>query len=90
VLQVAGGRVVLRKPANPAYGVELSAGSQADLMQVLAVGIGNPATTRDSVRDQDMETIWGAEFERLQSLVAKREEVSLSTAPAPWGRFLSR
>jgi len=68
---VAGGRVVLRKPANPGYGVELSGGSQADVMQVRAVGIGDPVEARDAGRDRDMETIWCSEFERLQSLVAK-------------------
>jgi len=68
---VSGGRIVLRKPANPGYGVELSGGSQADVMQVRAVGIGNSAEARDTGRDRDMETIWCGEFERLQSLVAK-------------------
>lgn len=48
---VAGGRVVLRKPANPGYGVELSGGSQADVMQVRTVGMGNPAEARDANRD---------------------------------------
>ena len=68
---VSGGKIVLRKPANPGYGVELLAGSQTDVMQVRAVGIGNPAEARDAGRDRDMETIWCGEFERLQSLVAK-------------------
>ena len=68
---VTGGRVVLRKAANPGYGVELSGGSQSDVLQVRAVGIGNPAEARDTGRDRDMETIWCGEFERLQSLVAK-------------------
>ena len=68
---VSGGKIVLRKPANPGYGVELSAGLQTDVMQVRAVGIGNPAEARDAGRDRDMETIWCGEFERLQSLVAK-------------------
>lgn len=68
---VSDGRIVLRKPANPGYGVELSGGSPADVMQVRAVGIGNPAEARNAGRDRDMETIWCGEFERLQSLVAK-------------------
>lgn len=68
---VSGGKIVLRKPANPAYGLELLAGSQTDVMQVRAVGIGNPAEARDAGRDRDMETIWCGEFERLQSLIAK-------------------
>ena len=68
---VTGGQVVLRKPANPGYEIELSGGSQSDVLQVRAVGIENPAETRDPGRDRDMETLWCGEFERLQSLVAK-------------------
>jgi hypothetical protein len=84
---VAGGRVVLRKPANPGYGVELSGGSQADVMQVRAVGIGNPADARDAGRDRNMETIWCSEFERLQSLVAKTGgNVSIESA-RPVGQY---
>jgi hypothetical protein len=84
---VSGGRVVLRKPANPGYGVELSGGSQTDVMQVRAVGIGNPAEARDAGRDRDMETIWCGEFERLQSLVAKAGgNVSIESA-RPVGQY---
>lgn len=84
---VSGGRIVLRKPANPGYGVELSGGSQADVMQVRAVGIGNSAEARDAGRDRDMETIWCGEFERLQSLVAKAGgNVSIENA-RPVGQY---
>jgi hypothetical protein len=41
---VEGGRVVLRKAASPGYGVELSGGSQSDVLQVRAVSIGNSPT----------------------------------------------
>jgi hypothetical protein len=68
---VNGGRVVLRKAANPGYGVELSGGSKSDLLQVRAVAFGNSTETRDTSRDRDIETIWCGEFARLQSLVAK-------------------
>jgi hypothetical protein len=68
---VSGGRVVLRKAANPGYGVELSGGSQSDLLQVRAVAFGNSTEMRDISRDRDIETIWCGEFERLQSLIAK-------------------
>ena len=68
---VNGGRVVLRKAANPRYGVELSGGSKSDLLQVRAVAFGNSTQTRDTSRDRDIETIWCGEFARLQSLVAK-------------------
>jgi hypothetical protein len=68
---VDGGRVVLRKAANPGYGVELSGGSKSDLLQVRAVAFGNSTETRDTSRDRDIEIIWCSEFERLQSLIAK-------------------
>jgi hypothetical protein len=68
---VSGGRVVLRKAASPGYGVELSGGSQSELLQVRAVAFGNLTETRDTSRDRDIETIWCGEFERLQSLIAK-------------------
>ncbi|MBR1272901.1 hypothetical protein JQ629_36075 [Bradyrhizobium sp. AUGA SZCCT0222] len=67
---VNGGRVVLRKAANPGYGVELSGGSKSDLLQVRAVAFGNSTEMRDISRDRDIETIWCGEFERLQSLIA--------------------
>lgn len=68
---VNGGRVVLRKAANPGYGVELSGGSKSDLLQVRAVAFGNSTEMRDAGRDRDIETIWCGEFKRLQSLIAK-------------------
>lgn len=84
---VAGGRVVLRKPANPGYGVELLGGSQTDVIQVRAVGIGSPAEARDAGRDRDMETIWCSEFERLQSLVAKEGGSIAIESARPVGQF---
>lgn len=84
---VNGGRVVLRKAANPGYGVELSGGSKSDLLQVRAVAFGNSTETRDTSRDRDIETIWCGEFERLQSLIAKDGgRLSLESAH-PIGQF---
>jgi hypothetical protein len=84
---VSGGRIVLRKPANPGYGVELSGGSQTDVMQVRAVGLGNPADPRDAGRDKDMETIWCGEFERLQSLVAQAGGNVFIESARPAGQY---
>ncbi len=84
---VNDGRVVLRKAASPGYGVELSGGSQLDLLQVRAVGIGNPVETRDTSRDRDMETIWCGEFERLQSLVGKSGGSLSIESARPVGQF---
>jgi hypothetical protein len=84
---VKDGRVVLRKAADPGYGVELSGGSQSDLLQVRAVGIENLAETRDMSRDRDMETIWCGEFERLQWLVAKSGGSLSIESARPVGQF---
>ena len=84
---VEGGRVVLRKAASPGYGVELSGGSQSDLLQVRAVSIGDPADARDASRDRDMETIWCGEFQRLQSLVAKSGGSLSIESARPIGQF---
>jgi Tripartite tricarboxylate transporter family receptor len=40
--QVENGRLVLRKAANPDYGVELSGGSQSSRVQVRVIGFGTP------------------------------------------------
>ena len=84
---VNGGRVVLRKAANPGYGVELSGGSKSDLLQVRAVAFGNSTETRDASRDRDIETIWCGEFERLQSLIAKDGGLLSLESAHPIGQF---
>jgi hypothetical protein len=68
---VEGGRVVLRKAANPDYGIELSGGMQSDRLQVRAVSFGGLQMARNAARDRDMETVWCGEFEKLQALVAR-------------------
>lgn len=84
---VQNGQIVLRKPANPGYGVELSGGSKSDLLQVRAVGIGSSTEARDVSRDRDMETIWCGEFDRLKALVAKAGgNISIESA-RPVGQF---
>jgi hypothetical protein len=84
---VQNGQIVLRKAANPGYGVELSGGSKSDLLQVRAVGIGSSAETRDANRDRDMETIWCGEFVRLKALVAKAGGNVAIESVRPVGQF---
>ena len=67
---VQGGQVVLRKAANPDYGVELAGGTKSHRLQVRAVVFGSAQAARNASRDRDMETVWCAEFERLRSLVS--------------------
>ena len=67
---VQGGQVVLRKAANPDYGVELGGGTKSDRLQVRAVAFGSAQSPRNASRDRDMETVWCSEFERLRTLVS--------------------
>jgi len=81
---VRGGRVVLRKAANPDYGVELSGGTQSDRLQVRAVGFGIPRMARNAASDRDIETAWCGEFEKLQGFLAHsggRLEVETALRP---------
>jgi len=84
---VQNGQIVLRKAANPGYGVELLGGSRSDLLQVRAVGIGSSAEARDANRDHDMETIWCGEFDRLKALVAKAGGNVTMELARPVGQF---
>ena len=62
------GRVVLRKPSLPGYGVEVGGQAETTRLQVRAVALNE---NRDVTRDKDVETIWCGEFSRLQQLVAE-------------------
>lgn len=60
------GRVVLRKPATPGYGVEVGGRAEAGRLQVRAVSLTD---ANDRARDRDIETIWCGEFSRLRALL---------------------
>jgi hypothetical protein len=63
------GRIVVRKPAEAEFGVEISSAPAAERFQVRLVAFDHPGSSRDSSRDKDMETIWCNEFARLQALL---------------------
>ncbi|WLB52779.1 hypothetical protein [Bradyrhizobium japonicum] len=84
---VQNGQIVIRKAANPGYGVELLGGPRSDLLQVRAVGIGSSAEARDASRDHDMETIRCGEFDRLKALVAEAGGNVTMEFARPVGRF---
>jgi hypothetical protein len=63
------GRVVVRNPSMPGYGVELAGGAEAGRLQVRAVAF---ATSRDATQDVNAETKWCADFGKLQVEVAAR------------------
>ncbi|MBF3301187.1 hypothetical protein HKW73_07845, partial [Pseudomonas aeruginosa] len=61
------GRVVLRKPATPGYGLEVGGKADNGRLQLRAVALN---ANRDNQRDRDIETLWCGEFQRLQALLA--------------------
>jgi hypothetical protein len=65
----AGGRLVIRKPDRPPYGVEVLAPEGANRLQVKVVAIAGSGISRDPVRDRDAETLWCSDFSRLQELL---------------------
>ena len=66
---VQSGHVVLRKAANPDYGVELGGGKKSESLQVRAVVFGSAQTPRNAQRDRDMEGVWCSELGRLRTLL---------------------
>ncbi|MBN3568965.1 hypothetical protein [Burkholderia cenocepacia] len=62
------GRVVVKKPSLPGYGVEVGGQAQAGRLQVRAVSL---VANRDVARDKDVETLWCGDFARLQALLAQ-------------------
>jgi hypothetical protein len=68
---VRDGRITLRKPGTPDYGIELGAPADAARLQIRLVGSDRPLTPRNAQRDRDQETVWCSEFGTLQELIAK-------------------
>lgn len=65
------GRIVVRKPNEKGYGVELGAVEDAERMQVQLVSFEQTNDASETSRDLDRETIWCSEFSRLKSLLEK-------------------
>lgn len=65
---VENGRVVLRRPAQPGYGVELAGGANAERLQMRVVSFGEG--TGDAARDRDAETLWCGDVSVLQERLA--------------------
>jgi hypothetical protein len=68
---VRDGRIIVRKPGTPDYGVELGAPADAARLQIRLVGSDRPSTARSTQRDRDQEAIWCSEFGKLQDLIAR-------------------
>ncbi|WP_295137698.1 hypothetical protein [uncultured Reyranella sp.] len=65
------GRLVVRKPGSPDYGVELAAPADVARLQVRLVGAQTPAEPRSTARDRDQEAAWCSDFGELQKAVAQ-------------------
>ena len=79
------GRVVLKKPSLPGYGVEIGGAADATRLQVRAVAL---SAGRDTGRDRDVETIWCGDFGKLQVLISDKggaitieKSVSIGASP---------
>ncbi|MBK5143761.1 hypothetical protein I2494_08530 [Budviciaceae bacterium BWR-B9] len=62
------GKVVIRKPATPGYGLELAGARGSERFQVRAVAFSEQ---RDTQRDADIESIWCGEHQQLQQILAE-------------------
>jgi len=72
------GRVVVKKPALPGYGVEIGGQAKSSRLQVRAVAL---SANRDVARDKDVEMLWCGDFDRLQEfLVAEGDSVLIERA----------
>jgi hypothetical protein len=61
------GKVVVRKPTESVYGIELSAPKTAAPVQVRVIAGGTQG--RSKQRDNEVEEAWCAEFGRLRSML---------------------
>jgi hypothetical protein len=64
------GRVVVRKPSEPDYGVELASPPAGAAVQARVVAFGNPERSSLSAqRDREVELAWCDEFQRARELL---------------------
>ncbi|SPB14865.1 hypothetical protein NOV72_02096 [Caballeronia novacaledonica] len=72
------GRVVLKNPALPGYGVEIGGQAKSSRLQVRAVAL---SANRDVARDKGVEMLWCGDFGRLQEfLVAEGDSLLIERA----------
>ena len=66
---VKDGRLVLRNPSTPGYGIELAGKAEAARMQIRAVKLTGE---NNQQRDNDIEILWCGDFHKLQQWLAKQ------------------
>lgn len=64
---VEEGRIVLRKPSESTYGVELSAPAQGSIIQTRVVALSD--SPRDPLRDREVEQTWCGEYEQARAIL---------------------
>lgn len=67
---VQSGRVVVKRPTQPGYGVELGGKTENGRLQVRVVAFRGAGDAADSSRDKDAERIWCSDFSKLQEHIA--------------------
>lgn len=65
------GRIVVQKPNEKGYGVELGSVVDAEKFQIQLVSLEQSNEADKLSRDRDQETIWCTEFGQLQDLLEK-------------------
>lgn len=65
------GRIVVKKPNEKGYGVELGSVADAEKFQIQLVSLEQSHEAAKLSRDRDRETIWCSEFSQLQTLLEK-------------------
>ena len=68
---VSQGRVVVRRPDRPGYGVELAGEAGAGRVQMRPVALDAAAGGPDVSRDRDAETLWCGDVEALKGKLAR-------------------
>ncbi len=67
---VDSGRVVVKRPSQAGYGVELGGKTETGRLQVRVVALRSSGDAADTSRDQDAERMWCSDFSTLQSHIA--------------------
>ncbi len=67
---VDSGRVVVKRPSQAGYGVELGGKTETGRLQVRVVALRSSGDAADTSRDQDAERMWCSDFSKLQSHIA--------------------
>ncbi|KTD47813.1 hypothetical protein [Legionella quateirensis] len=78
---VKNGRLIVKKPNEQNYGVELGAIEEAERMQIQLVSFQESSSSQDI----EKETIWCSEFSRLKSLLEKAGSSLLIEKALPVG-----